>query len=323
MSAKTENKKKLTITRIFDAPRAVVWKAWTDPAQFMRWWGPKNFTTPVSNMDFRVGGKYLNCMRSPRGDEFWSTGEYREIVPLKRIVCTDSFADEKGNVVPASHYGMQGDWPLELLVTVAFEDADGKTKMTLTHEGIPSGEMSENTETGWNESFDKLAASITSAALLIAEPGKQELIYTRVFDAPRTLLFQAYADPGLIPQWWGPKRFATTVDRMEVKPGGVWRFVQHDREGREYAFHGVYHAILSPERIVSTFEFEDASGHISLETALFEEHDGRTKLTGKSVFQSVEDRDEMLKAGMEEGLAETMDRLAELVEKLSERKKAA
>ena len=149
----------LVITRIFDAPREAVWKAWTDPGRIMRWWGPQGFTSPACKIDLRVGGKYLNCMRSPEGRDYWSTGVYREIVPMERIVCTDSFADEKGNVVPAAHYGMQGEWPLELLVTVTFEDDDGKTIMTLQHAGIPSGTISD-CEAGWSGSFDKLAESI-------------------------------------------------------------------------------------------------------------------------------------------------------------------
>jgi len=158
----------LIITRIFDAPRELVWKAWTDPERVKRWWGPKNFTAPVSKIDLRVGGTCLNCMRSPEGKDYWSTGVYREIVPLKRLVCTDSFADEKGNVVPASHYGMEGDWPLELLITVTFEETGGKTTMTLRHEGIPAGQMSELTEAGWNESFDKLAEELAKGRVLRA-----------------------------------------------------------------------------------------------------------------------------------------------------------
>lgn len=96
-------------------------------------------------------------MRSSEGQDFWSTGFYREIVEPERIVCTDSFADEKGNVVPATYYGMSADFPLELQVTLTFEEHDGKTKMTLRHVGIPNGQMSDLTEVGWNESFDKLA----------------------------------------------------------------------------------------------------------------------------------------------------------------------
>lgn len=151
---------------------------------------------------------------------------------------------------------------------------------------------------------------------LIAEPGKQEIVMTRLFDAPRELVFKAYTDPNLIPQWWGPKSLTTTVDKMDVKEGGVWRFVQRDAEGNEYAFHGVYHAIVSPERLVYTFEFDGIPGHVLLATVTFEElNDGKTKLTDRSVFQSVEDRDGMLKSGMEEGAAESMDRFAELLAK--------
>lgn len=150
----------LVITRVFDAPRELVWKAWTNPEHVKRWWGPKNFTAPFCKIDLRVGGKYLSCMRGPDGKEFWSTGVYRKIKKPERIVCTDSFADEKGNVVPASHYGMKDDFPMEMLVTVTFEEENGKTKMTLKHAGMPAGEMGEMAQTGWNESFDKLAESL-------------------------------------------------------------------------------------------------------------------------------------------------------------------
>ena len=152
--------REIVITRVFDAPRELVWKAWTDPEHLMRWWGPKEFTSPACKVDLRVGGKYVFCMRSPEGQDYWSTGVYREIVEPERIVCTDSFADEKGNPVPASHYGMPGEWPEEMLITVTFEEYDGKTRMTLRQTGIPSGVMTEMTAAGWNGSFDKLAESL-------------------------------------------------------------------------------------------------------------------------------------------------------------------
>jgi uncharacterized protein YndB with AHSA1/START domain len=155
--------REIVLTRVFEAPRELVWKAWTEPERLMRWWGPKGFTSPVCKIDLRVGGVYLFCMRSPEGRDYWSTGVYREIVAPERIVCTDSFADEKGNPVPASDYGMAGDWPAELLVTVTFEDQQGKTKLTLRHAGIPSGEMSDMTQAGWNESLDKLAEALATA----------------------------------------------------------------------------------------------------------------------------------------------------------------
>jgi uncharacterized protein YndB with AHSA1/START domain len=102
---------------------------------------------------------------------------------------------------------------------------------------------------------------------------------------------------------------------MEVRPSGAWRFVQRAPEGKEYAFKGVYHAIVPPKRLVDTFEFEGMPGHVSLETVTLEEQDGKTKVTVTSVFQTVEDRDGMLKSGMEEGATESMERLDELLAK--------
>jgi len=148
------------ITRIFDAPRELVWKAWTNPQHLMRWWGPEHFTSPACTIDLRVGGKYHFCMQAPDGQKFWNTGVYQELVAPERIVFTDSFADEQGNAVPASHYGMGDDFPFEMTVTVTFEDVGGQTKMTLCHEGLPAGEVSEMTVQGWNGSFDKLADSL-------------------------------------------------------------------------------------------------------------------------------------------------------------------
>jgi len=323
MARTIKNKKELTITRVFDAPRETVWKAWISPSEVKKWWGPKYFTAPVSKIDLRVGGKYLSCMRGPDGKDYWSTGVYREIIPLERLVMTDSFADEKGKVVPASYYGMTGDFPLELLVTVTFEELGNKTKMLLRHEGIPAGMMRELTETGWNESFDKLAELIVAGGTrIIAERGKQEVITTRVFDAPRNLVFKAHTDRDLIPQWWGPARLTTTIDKLDAKPGGQWRFVQREAAGAQYAFHGVYHEV-SPERIVCTFEYEGTPGHISLDSVTFEELGGRTKLTEKTVFLSVEDRNGMMMEGMEEGVYESMDRLAELLATFEIKKKAA
>jgi uncharacterized protein YndB with AHSA1/START domain len=155
-----QGKRDVMVTRVFDASRELMWKAWTNPEHFMQWWGPKDYTCPFCEMDLRVGGKYLYCMRSPEGRDYWGTGIFREIIPNERLVFTDSFADEKGNVVPATHYGMSSDFPLEMLVIVTFEDLEGGTKMTLEHIGVPSGPDREGTKQGWSESFEKLAESL-------------------------------------------------------------------------------------------------------------------------------------------------------------------
>jgi uncharacterized protein YndB with AHSA1/START domain len=154
---------------------------------------------------------------------------------------------------------------------------------------------------------------------ITAEPGTQEIVITREFDAPRTLVFKAISDPTLLPQWWGPRYLSTQVDKMDVRPGGQWRFIQRDAQGNVYAFHGVYHEVLAPQRIIDTFEFEGLpeTGHVTLETMRLEElPGGRTRLTTQSVFQSVADRDGMLQSGAEDGVYDTYDRLAELLTKL-------
>jgi uncharacterized protein YndB with AHSA1/START domain len=312
--------KGMTITRIFEAPRSLVWKALTDPELLKRWWGPKFFTAPVIKVDLRAGGKYLYAMRAPDGKDFWSTGTYREIIPFERMVVTDSFADEKGNVVPASYYGMTWDFPLEAQVTSMLEEKKGKTKFTLQYEITPPKEMLDPMVTGWNESLDKLEKVLAeekarrAKTLLVAEPGKQEASVIRTFAAPRENLFKAYTEPALMVKWWAPRRFTIIVEKLEVRPGGSWRILNRDADGSEYWFHGVYHEV-SPSRLVYTFEFEGMPGHAMLGIVTFEEVNGKTKVTEKSVFESVADRDGMIAAGMEDGGYETMDRLAELVEK--------
>lgn len=161
-----KNENELTIIRTFNVSRELVWKAWTEPEQVMRWWGPKSFTTPVSKIDLRVGGKYIYCMRSPEGKDFWGTGIFREIVAPERLVMTDSFADENGNVVPATYYGMSPDFPQELLIRVTFEELEGgRTRLTLTYSGIKSMNTAdkEGMQHGWIESFDKLAEYLVKA----------------------------------------------------------------------------------------------------------------------------------------------------------------
>lgn len=186
--------------------------------------------------------------------------------------------------------------------------------------------MAELARLGWEQQLDKFADVLVLMAgrtRIIAEPGKQEIVMKRIYDAPRALVFKAYTDRLLIPQWWGPGRYSTIVDKLDAKPGGLWRFLDREDDGTEYAFHGVYHEVAAPERLVATFEFEGAPGHVSLKPLKLEEIGGRTVLTNVSVFQSVADRDAMLQGGKEEGASETMDRLGELLSKTITEKKAA
>lgn len=154
---------------------------------------------------------------------------------------------------------------------------------------------------------------------IISKPDKQELCIIREFDAPREIVFKAFTDPELYVQWIGPRGLETTLETFEPRSGGSWRYIQKDPDGNEFAFHGVNHEVLPPERIIDTFEFEGLpeTGHVILETAKFEAlSDNRTKLTSQSVFQTVEDRDGMMQSGMEEGVNDSYERLDELLEKI-------
>ena len=150
----------------------------------------------------------------------------------------------------------------------------------------------------------------------VTTPTERAIHIQRVFDAPRDRVFAAYTDPATIPEWWGPRETTTIVDRMEVKPGGGWRYVARDADGSETAFRGEYREVSAPERIVQTFEWEGMPGHISVETAVFEDLGDRTRVVTTSVFDTTEDRDGMLQSGMEGGMNETYDRLDELLARL-------
>jgi len=149
---------------------------------------------------------------------------------------------------------------------------------------------------------------------MIAEPGVPQVVMTREFRASPDVLFRAYTEPELISQWWGPRRFATKVDRFDLRHGGEWRFLNIDDDGNEYGFHGLFHGTPTVHGgVVQTWEFEGAPGHVSLDTLRLEGRDGRTILHVNSVFQSVEARDAMLGSGMSEGMADTYARLDELL----------
>lgn len=147
----------------------------------------------------------------------------------------------------------------------------------------------------------------------VIEPGRQDIVMTCVFDAPRDVVFEAMTDPALIPTWWAPRELTTEVDYMEVRPGGRWRFINRDTDGTAHGFKGIYHDAVAPELVIQTFEWEGAPGHVALVTDTFAETDGRTRYVSQTVFQSVEDRDMFVRTGSETGARESMDRLAEVI----------
>jgi uncharacterized protein YndB with AHSA1/START domain len=150
----------------------------------------------------------------------------------------------------------------------------------------------------------------------LTTPSDREIRVERVFDAPRERVFATYTDPELVPEWWGPRGTTTIVDVMDVRAGGSWRFVARDADGSETAFRGTYREVRPPERIVQTFEWEGMPGHVSVETASFEDLGDRTRVVTVAIFHTSEERDGMLGSGMEGGMNKTYQRLDELLERL-------
>lgn len=155
MSDKTVLKDAIVIERVFDLPIDLVWRMWTQPEHFKNWYGPQGFNIPVAQMDVRIGGKRLFCMESPDGSmKFWLAGEYTEIMPTTRLVYTESMADEKGNILPAPD-GAGEDYPLVTEIRVLLEDLNGRTKMVMTHAGVPGGDG--GAAAGWEQAISKMA----------------------------------------------------------------------------------------------------------------------------------------------------------------------
>jgi uncharacterized protein YndB with AHSA1/START domain len=146
----------------------------------------------------------------------------------------------------------------------------------------------------------------------ITTPGDREIHIERIFDAPRDRVWRAIIDPKQVAQWWG-RGNKLVIERMEVERGGHWRFVEHGPEGA-HGFEGRYAEVIPPSRVVQTFEWDGMPGHVSLETVILEDlGDGRTKIVNTSLFHTREDRDGMLRSGMEEGLNQSYEALDRLL----------
>jgi uncharacterized protein YndB with AHSA1/START domain len=155
--------------------------------------------------------------------------------------------------------------------------------------------------------------------LTVTTPSDREIVMARVFVAPRELVFDAHTSCEHMSHWWGPRRYEVSSCEMDVRPGGGWRIVHRGSDGQEFGFRGEFREIVRPERLSWTFEYEGMPGHVSVETLIFTEQDGKTLITGTSVFETVEDRDGMLQSGMESGAAESYERLDEYLETLKAR----
>lgn len=303
----------LVIRRIFDAELHLVWQVWTDPSHLQKWICPSGFVVTHVEGDLRPNGRWLTRMRSPEGAEHVCGGEYREIEAPTRLVFTHAWRDETG------------EFGHETLVTVTLkEEKSGKTAMHFRQTGFSSLESRDGHEDGWSGAFDTVARHLRSLApkggsrsLVLATPSDREITMSRTFNAPRDLVWRAYAEPELIRQWMtGPEGHTMPICEMDFRVGGAWRYVWRLTDGHEMGAGGFYREIVPTERIVHTERFdEDWTGGETVVTTIFEETRGETIVTTSILYSSREARDAVLKSPMEEGLAQCFVNLDALLER--------
>lgn len=283
--------KEVTFTRTFDAPRELVFQAWIKPEHLAQWWGPKDFTNPVCEFDPHPGGAIRIDMTGPDGTVYPMGGTVREIVPPERLVFSATAFDGE----------------LETLNTATFTEENGRTKLTLRASVVKSSAKTADAiagmEQGWSESLDRLSDLVP-----VIDASDREIAASRLFDAPRELVWKMWTDPHHVAQWWGPRGFTNTIHEMDVRPGGHWRFHMHGPDGRNYRNEIVYHEVVKPERLV----YDHLSEPFFHVTATFVEENGKTRVTLRSLFRSPEARRKVIETfGALEGMKQTLARLGE------------
>jgi uncharacterized protein YndB with AHSA1/START domain len=293
--------KELVLIRTFDAPREMVFKAWIDRDQLKQWWAPKNFTNPRCEIDPRPNGAIDIIMRSPDGTDYPCGGTYHEIDPPKRLVFTTT-----------AHFDDETKIELEVLNTVDFAEIDGKTRLTLTAQVVKAspamaGAMAGMDE-GWSGSLDKLKA------LLYGDTSAREIALSRVFDAPRELVFDAYTQPEHLQHWWGPNGFSLTTYEHDLRVGGIWRLCMHGPDGRDYQNRIVYNEVEKSYRLGYAHVPDKDTEPVSIvATVTFEAYpEGKTNVNIQMLFQTAEIREVVANTyGAVEGLDQTWRRMAE------------
>jgi uncharacterized protein YndB with AHSA1/START domain len=298
--------REIVLSREFDAPRDVVWKAWTDPLQVARWWGPKGFTTTIEAMEVRPGGQWKQVMHGPDGTNYPSLSTFREVVEPERIVF--------------SHGGQREGGPgVEFLSTWTFEQVRaGRTRVTIRMV-FPTAAERDRVERefgaveGGNQTLGRLAEHLKSA-----QPADREVVLERTFDAPRELVFRVWTEPGHLARWWGPMDFTNPVCTVDLRPGGAYRIVMQAPDGRGYPCEGVYREIVAPERLVFTNHAIGEDGSVLLEgltTVLFTEEGGRTTVTLRTRAKAVVEFARAYLSGMETGWTQSLEKLGHEVQR--------
>jgi len=259
-----------------------------------RWYGPRYLSMTVCEIDLRPGGAWRYVLQAPDGGTHGFSGVYREIVPHERLVFTEGYE------------GMPGT---DYVVTTTFEEQNGKTTLTstLVYKAMAhrEGHIGAGMESGMRETYERFDELINAL--------DQEIVTTRVFNAPRERVWEAWTDPDRIGKWWGPNGFTTTTHEMDVRPGGVWRFIMHGPDGVDYPNRISYKDVVKPERLVYLHDADDDTPDNPrwfVTTVTFDVEGGKTRLTMRARFPNRAAREAVVGYAIE-GAKQTLGRLAE------------
>jgi uncharacterized protein YndB with AHSA1/START domain len=309
MSASTESAnatqtadRELVFTRVFDAPRELVFKTWTDSKHVAKWWGPNGFTNTIEEMDVRPGGVWLLVMHGPDGVDYRTKIVYLEVVKPERLVY--------------KHEPEKGSEPVDFQVTVTFADQGGKTELTMrmlfpSAEALDHNVKKYRSIEGAKQTLGRLAEHLPQMS---ADP---DLVMTRVFDAPPELVFKAWTDPKHLKQWWGPRGFTNPVCEVDLRPGGAIRIHMRAPDGTVYPMTGVFNEIVAPERLVFTSAALDNDGNPMFEVltvVTFEKQGDKTKLTMQASVTKKTAQAAQHIAGMQQGWTQSLERLADFLQ---------
>ena len=259
------NERTVVITRVFDAPCELVFKAWTEAAHLAQWWGPKGFTNPVCEVDARPGGKLRIVMRAPDGAEHPMTGVFREVTAPTRLVFTSAAVDRDGKPL------------LEGLTTVTFAEQGGRTKLTVESRAVGlvayAARMLEGMDAGWTQSIDRLGEQLARMRTGVTERSAEHasFVIERRYDAAPAQVFAAWADPAAKAHWFiGPPDWQAARRELDFRVGGRERLIGTFPGGRTTDYDAHYWDIVPDRRIVFTYGMLIDGKRISVSMATVE-----------------------------------------------------
>ena len=297
------------LTRTVNAPRDLVWRAFTERECLAQWLSPTGMTVlPEGRLELRPGGLYHYGLRAANGFELWAKWTFQEITAPERLVYVLSFSDPQGG---NTRHPMAPDWPMEMLSTITLTEQGEQTLITLQTQAINATASEQSAfndgksgmTQGWSGTFDQLDT-------FLADVEERSIVTARVLDFPREQVFAAWTQPELLASWWGPKGFTNTFEEFDLRPGGHWRFTMHGPDGKGYPNHSIFSDIVPPQRIV----FDHVSGHhFEVDAVFTEQAGGKTRLTWRMRFDSAEECAKV-RAFVTNANEENMDKLQRCLE---------